>query len=171
MDWFSLIPAGLGLLGGIFGGGNKSTTQTRLPPETQKLVDQALKKAKGIWGQKYAAYGGDRVADPTASREQLTPLMGSIGNRVQGGMDDASGYRARIADMMNAGRSRVTAPSMVQGGPRATYSGPATVAPVPRDIPSAWPTPPTGTGRPRPFSDPRQFSGPRQNPPIPGGTF
>jgi hypothetical protein len=134
MNWFSLIPAGLGLLGGILGGGkNTSESQTNLSPQMKKLSEQALNKAKGIWNQPYKAYGGDRVANPTASRQQLNPMMSMIGNKVQGGMNDSMGYQARIANMMNAGRSRVTAPSMVQGGPRATYAAPATVAPVPTE--------------------------------------
>lgn len=132
MDWLSLIPVALGALGGIFGGENTSTTQTKLDPKLLKLADSALGKAKTIWNQPYKAYGGDRVADPTASRRELTPVMSMIGNKVQGGMNDANGYQARIADLMNAGKSRVNVPSMVAGGPRATYSAPATVAPVPR---------------------------------------
>jgi hypothetical protein len=133
MDWFSLIPAALGALGGLFGGNSTSTTTTtpKLDPALKAAGTDALTRATAILHKPYTPYTGQRVAGPTASRTALDPILAQIGQKVQGGMNDANGYQARISQLMNRGPGAISAPTMVPGGPMATYARPATVAPVP----------------------------------------
>lgn len=107
MNWFSLIPAALGLMGGIFSGGQKtSTTTPTMSPALKKAADAALAKANAIWKQPYQSYAGERVAGPTASRSQINTVMRGIG--------PTSAY--------GAGPARVTAPTLVPNGARATLT-------------------------------------------------
>lgn len=133
MDWFSLIPMALSGLGGILGGGKTTTSSTpTLSPQVQKLADSALDKAKHIWKQPYKAYGGDRTANPTASRAALNPVMDQLGKSAMAGMSGANGYQGRISDLMNRGPARISAPNLVPvGGPAVGMDPMAGVAPVP----------------------------------------
>lgn len=140
MNWFSLIPTALSALGGIFGGNNttKTTSNTDLSPAMKAATGAMMGKANEIWKTPYSAYSGERVAGPdAATRPQLDAMMGSLGNQVNAGMNDANGYQARIRDLMARGPNRVTAPTMVPGGPQATMTQQPTGMPV-------MPTPPTG---------------------------
>jgi hypothetical protein len=49
MDWFSLIPAALGALGGLFGGNSTSTTTTtpKLDPALKAAGTDALTRGDG----------------------------------------------------------------------------------------------------------------------------
>ena len=133
MDLFSLIPAALGALGGLFGGNNQ--TQTTSTPVVDPLVKSSmtnlLNRANANAARPYQAYTGDRTANPTDSRTQLNPLMAQISQKVSGGMGDANGYKARIASLMNGGPARVTVPSMVPGGASVGYQGQGPVPPIP----------------------------------------
>lgn len=113
MDWFSLIPAALSGLGGLFGGGNKSTTKTTLTPQMEKLAKEALTKATSIWNKPYTPYTGQRVAGPTQSRQQLTPLMSQMGGMVTNGMNRAGNVQNQVMDIMDRGPVSVSAPTLV----------------------------------------------------------
>lgn len=124
MNWLSLIPAALGLMGGIFSGGQKTETTTpQMSPQLKALADQALGKAKAIWAQPYQKYTGERVAGPTASRTALNPLMNQMGFLAKQGLGDNAAGEQRLSTMMARGPARVTAPPMVNGGVQAPLTG------------------------------------------------
>lgn len=120
MEWlFGLIPAALSALGGLFGGGQNTSTTTSTPvmdPQVKAATSSLISKAMANFGKPYQQYTGQRVAGPTAARTQLDPLMSSISGNVMGGLNDASGYRGRVRNLLNQGPSRVSVPSMVPGG-------------------------------------------------------
>ena len=122
MEW--LIPLGASILGGLFGGQNQSQTSTtqNLSPELQAAVNKIFGEAGKIYEKPYTKYTGQRVAEPTQSRESLTPLLDSIGGAVNDNMTDASGSRARIGELSAPGPSRISVPSMVQGGASVNYT-------------------------------------------------
>lgn len=120
MEWlFGLIPAALSALGGLFGGGQNTSTTTSTPvmdPQVKAATSSLISKAMANFGKPYQQYTGQRTAGPTASRQALDPLMSSISSKVMGGLNDSSGYQGRVRNLLNQGPSRVTVPSMVSGG-------------------------------------------------------
>lgn len=134
LDWLSLIPAGISLLGGLFGGNSNkttTTTQSQNSPQLEAAAKKIMTEAGKIYSKPYQAYTGQRVAGPTASRTQLNPLMTSIGSKVQGQLSDASGLQARARQLLNAGPQRISVPTMVPGGPSVGMAPSPTVAPLP----------------------------------------
>jgi len=131
MDWLSLIPAGISLLSGLFGG-NKTKDNN------SKAIDQATKtiltQAGSIYSKPYQQYTGQRVAPSTASRTAVNPMMTQIGNQVTGQMNDASGLQARAKALLNMGPNRVSVPTMVSGGPQVSMNAAPTVAPLPTQV-------------------------------------
>lgn len=153
IDLWSLVPALLSGAAGLFGNNTNTTTQTPVVnPQLQQAITQLLGRAGTNFNKPYTPYTGDRTANPTASRAALDPVMAGVGQQAMGGLADANGYRARIRELLN-GRSpqRVTAPTLVPGGP----SAPRTGGGVPQNL-SALPMPPAmpptgappGTGGP-----------------------
>lgn len=135
MDWLSLIPAGISLLSGLFGGNkNTSTTQTGNSPELTAAAKKIMTEAGKVYAKPYQQYAGPRVAPTTASRTALTPLMGQIGNKVQGQLTDANGLQGRARDLLGMGPQRISIPTMVSGGPQASMNQAPTVAPLPQVI-------------------------------------
>jgi len=131
MDWLSLIPAGISLLSGLFGG-NKTKDGN------SKAIDQATKtiltQAGSIYSKPYQQYTGQRVAAPTASRTAVNPMMTDMTSRITGQMNDSNGLQARAKALLNMGPQRVSVPTMVPGGPQVSMSPPQTVAPLPMQV-------------------------------------
>lgn len=154
MDWLSLIPAGISLLSGLFGGKKETTSKTGNSPELDAAAKKIMTEAGKVFAKPYQAYPGQRVAPTTASRGALGSMMGSIGNKVQGGLNDASGLQARARELMGIGPQRVSIPTMVSGGPQASMNAQPSL--------SAMPTPAPGS----PFTLP-DFSAPAAPPRVP----
>jgi hypothetical protein len=132
LDWLSLIPAGVSLISGLFGGNEKkSTTTSQNSPALEAAAKKIMTEAGKIYSKPYQAYTGQRVAPPTASRTALTPLMGQIGDKVQGQLNDASGLQARAKSLLNMGPQRISVPTMVPGGPSVGMNAPTTVPNLP----------------------------------------
>ena len=138
MDWLSLIPAGISLLSGLFGGNkNTSTTTTGNSPELTAAAKKIMTEAGKVFAKPYQAYPGQRVAPTTASRQALAPFMASIGNKVQGGLNDANGLQARARELMGTGPQRVSIPTMVPGGPQASMNALPSMSAMPTPTPGA----------------------------------
>lgn len=134
MDWLSLIPAGISLLSGLFGGGNKQTTQTGNSAQLDAAAKKIMTEAGKVFAKPYKPYTGQRVAPMTASRTALDPLMSQIGGKVQGQLTDANGLQGRARELLNMGPQRISIPTMVPGGPQANMTPAPTMAPLPQVI-------------------------------------
>lgn len=135
MDWLSLIPAGISLLSGLFGGNKKTTTSTTgNSPQLDAAAKKIMTEAGKVFAKPYKPYTGQRVAPMTASRTALNPLMAQIGGKVQGQLTDANGLQGRARELLNMGPQRVSIPTMVPGGPQASMNPAPTMAPLPQVI-------------------------------------
>ena len=134
LDWLSLIPAGISLLGGLFGGGNKSTTTSGNSPELNAAAKKIMTEAGKIYSKPYQQYTGQRVAPMTASRTAMNPLMGQINHVVQNQLTDANGMQGRARQLLNMGPQRISVPNMVNGGPTVSAPIPPPVAPLPQQV-------------------------------------
>ena len=131
MDFSSLIGAGTSLIGGLLGGGKSTTTQegTSTPtvsPELDAEIKRIFERIPGIFGRPFPEFQGDRVAQPTESRDQMNPFIAAINNG--GMMDRARGinpYQDRINQMMNMSPNQVSVPTMLgdYGGNGVQLSG------------------------------------------------
>lgn len=131
MSWTSLIPLGASILGGIFGGQNKQTTEQQNSPELEAAAQAILERAMGTFSKPYPEYTGQRVAQPTGSRAALDAFLPSIGRSVGQSNSAASRYGAKIDKMMGTTPTRISVPTLTGNtviptttGGQVGYSGP-----------------------------------------------
>ena len=114
MDWTSLIGAGSSLLGGLFGDDKKSTEQTTtLSPELQSFIDDIFKKIPSVFNRPYPEYQGERVAQPTANRAAMDPLMASVSSQLAARNVQGNPYQQRINQMMNMSPVQIAVPDLL----------------------------------------------------------
>lgn len=129
MNLLSLLPLGLNLLS-AFTGGNKttntseSTSTPSISPQMQQALDAVFAKIPGIIGKQYPKYTGPRLAAPTAARAQAAQALGGVGQLVNNQVTDASGYKAKIDEMLARRPTQITVPNLVPtGGPMVGRNG------------------------------------------------
>lgn len=127
IDWVSLIPAGVSLLSGLFGG---NSTKNKNDSSVDKSVSKILTEAGKVYSEPYQSYTGTRVAPSTESRTQLTPLMNQLGTTVTNQLNDTGGLQARAKQLLNIGPQRVSVPTMVSNGPSVSMNASPTVTPL-----------------------------------------
>lgn len=131
MSWFS----------SLFGSTTKSTQQSQLPDNLQKLVDQIIAKSQGQLQKKYTPYTGDRVADPTKANAYMNTGMGTVNSAIMSSQGNP--YEAMANRLMQASTKpqAAAAPAFAKptymGGPPP--SGPAQPMPSPISVPGQRP--------------------------------
>lgn len=116
MDWGSLIGAGVGGLGSLLSGGQKTDTSTstqQLSPELQAAVQQIFAKIPGIFNKSYPQYTGERVAQPTDSRTAMNPLISQMSNNIQQSMTQGNPYQGRINQVLDQAPTQISVPDLL----------------------------------------------------------
>jgi len=109
MNWWSLIPIGLSLLGGITSGGRSTnSSRTALSPIVEKLAKESLTKAGTVYNKPYQAYPGERVPGASPARGMLQDTLGGIKNMVAQG----NGQQGAISNLMGRQPRTVSAPTL-----------------------------------------------------------
>ena len=125
--WEALIPLGLNLLQNIGTGGkserNEQFDETKLSPELEAMAKQIMEKAAGVFSRPFPNYTGQRVAQPTAARQQLSRFMPQIQGSVTNAMNTGQKYTGRIDKMMGMAPSRISVPTLTGNSVQSTTQG------------------------------------------------
>lgn len=123
MAWTSLIPLGAAILGGIFGGKQTTTTTPQMTPELEAAAKEIFERAMQTFSKDYPEYDGQRVAAPTAARDQLSQFLPSLSKSVGNSLSSNNNLHTRLNNVLDRSPMRVQVPTLLDGTASSVMSG------------------------------------------------